>query len=357
MKKVTPKYVLVEEKIKKAIKQKEITDKLPGERTLAIDYGVSYMTIRKAVENLVTEGLLYKVPTKGIYVADRNTTKKKTHVIGYYLDSSIVAGLTSPYYSLIFNALEQQATKRGYSLLYFSDINDNSILKQIKKVDGVIASCFPRNENVIHDINKHVPVVAIDNSASDKTIPSVIIDNFNAVRNSIDHLCKLGHTRIGFMTGLQDSDVGKNRFEGYKSGLNNHGLALDEALVYRGNYSFKSGLEGADYYFSLKKPPTALVCANDAMAIAVIRKATQNSLIVPDDISVIGFDDITVASQINPSLTTLAAPVREIAELAIEMLNKLMNGETPANKHVALPAELVVRGTCREIKNTVETYA
>jgi DNA-binding LacI/PurR family transcriptional regulator len=357
MEKTTPKYVLVEEKIKKAIKKKEIIDKLPGERTLAKDYGFSYMTIRKAVDNLVADGVLYKIPTKGTFVADRKTSKKKTHVIAYYLDSSIIAGLTSPYYSMIFHALEQQATKRGYSLIYFSDISDDSLHKHLKKVDGVIASCFPRNENVIHDIHKHVPVVAIDNSAADKTIPSVIIDNFNAVRNSIDYLCTLGHTRIGFMTGLQDSDVGKNRYEGYKSGLNNHGLELDEAHVYRGNYSFQSGLEGAEYFLGLNNPPTAIVCANDAMAIAVIRKVTQHGLNVPDDISVIGFDDIAVASQITPSLTTLAAPVTEIAELSFDMLTSLIKGETLANKHIALPADLVTRGTCRDIKNTVEALA
>ena len=79
------------------------------------------MTIRKAVDNLVTEGVLYKLPTKGTFVADRKTSKKKTKIIGYFLDSKIVAGLTSPYYSLIFNALEKEAAKNGYSLIYFSD--------------------------------------------------------------------------------------------------------------------------------------------------------------------------------------------------------------------------------------------
>ncbi|MGD8583709.1 MAG: GntR family transcriptional regulator, partial [Gammaproteobacteria bacterium] len=90
MDKVTPKYVLVQNKIKDAIKHRKIIDRLPGERTLAKEYEVSYMTIRKAVDNLVTEGLLYKIPMKGTFVADRKTRKKKTNIIGYFLDSSIV---------------------------------------------------------------------------------------------------------------------------------------------------------------------------------------------------------------------------------------------------------------------------
>ena len=125
-------------------------------------------------------------------------------------------------------------------------------------MDGVIISCFPRIENIIHEINQHVPVVVIDNSSSDKTIPSIIIDNFNAVRDSVSYLCSLGHKRIAFMTGLEDSDVGKNRYAGYKSGLDNHGIKLNRELVFKGNYSFESGVKGANYFLSLKKPPTAI---------------------------------------------------------------------------------------------------
>jgi len=353
MNKPTPKYVLVEEKIKNAIKHREIIDKLPGERTLAKEYGYSYMTIRKAVENLVAEGVLYKIPMKGTFVADRKTGKKKTNIIGYFLDSSIVAGLTSPYYSIIFNALQKQATKHGYSLIYFSDIGDSASYKHIHKMDGAIISCFPRVEHIVDEINQNIPVVVIDNSSSDKTIPSIIIDNFNAVRESVNYLCSLGHKRIGFMTGLADSDVGKNRFAGYKSGLNNNGIKMSEKLVFRGDYSFESGTKGADYFLSLKNPPTAIMCANDAMAIALIRQAAQHGVNVPDDISVIGFDDIAVASQISPALTTLAAPIDKMTELACDMLISLINGEKLESKHVALPAELVIRDSCADIKNTV----
>lgn len=353
MDKKTPKYILVQEKIKQAIKHREITGKLPGERTLAKDYGYSYMTIRKAVDNLVAEGILYKLPTKGTFVADRKTAKKNTKILGYFLDNSIVAGLTSPYYSLIFDSLEKQARKHGYSLIYFSDAGDSSSLKHLNNVDGVIISCFPRIENIIHEINQHVPVVVMDNSSSDKTIPSIIIDNFNAVSASVDYLCSLGHKRIGFMTGLEDSDVGKNRYAGYQSGLTNHGIKLNEKLVFRGDYSFESGTKGADYFLSLKNPPTAIICANDAMAIALIREAVQRGLNVPDDVSVMGFDDISVASHITPPLTTLAAPIEEITELAIKMLVRMINGEKSESKHIALPAIPVIRGSCAKANNSV----
>jgi len=223
----------------------------------------------------------------------------------------------------------------------------------MNNIDGAIISCFPRIEHIVHEINQHIPVVVIDNSSSDKTIPSVIIDNFNAVRASVNYLCSISHKRIGFMTGLEDSDVGKNRYAGYRSGLSNHGIKMNEKLVFRGDYSFESGAKGADYFLSLKKPPTAIMCANDAMAIAAIRQAVQSGLNVPDDLSVIGFDDIAVASQISPALTTLAAPIDKITELACNMLISLIKGIKPESEHIALPAQLVIRDSCASVKNSV----
>ena len=348
-----PKYILVEDKIRQAIKNREFTDKLPGERTLAKEFGFSYMTIRKAVDNLVAEGVLYKIPTKGAFVTDRKSSKKKTNIIGYFLDNNIVAGLTSPYYSLIFDALEKQAAKHGYSLIYFSDFDGTESLKHISRIDGVIASCFPRIENIIQNIHSHVPTVVIDNSSSDKTIPSIIIDNFNAVSDTVNHLHSLGHTRIGFMTGLEVSDVGKKRYAGYKHGRSTHGLKFNERLVYKGNFSFESGLAGADYFLSLKNPPTAIMCANDSMAIAAIGKIIQEGLNVPNDITITGFDDIAVASQIHPPLTTIAAPIQKIAELAVNLLISEIQNRKIENKHIALPAKLVKRGTCSDVIDTV----
>ena len=345
----TPKYILVENHIKQAIKKKQIVDKLPGERTLASDLGFSYMTIRKAIDNLVAEGVLYKIPTKGTFVADKKSRKKNTRTIGYFLDASIQAGISSPYYSLIFNAIEKEAAKHGYSVIYFSDIRENKLRKILSRLDGVIATCFPRIENIIQDIKETIPVVVIDNAAADKTIPSVIIDNFNADVESVDYICSLGHKRIGFMTGLEDSDVGKNRYAGYQNGLTKHQIDVDATLVFRGNYSFESGMEGAEYFMSLDHPPTAIICANDSMALGAIKRLHQAGIHVPEDISIVGFDDIDVASQINPALTTVAAPIEEIANRSFMMLDQLIQGLEPENKHVALAAHLVIRQTCSKL--------
>ena len=346
--KTTPKYVLVEDYLRNQIKKNRISDRLPGERALAAELGFSYMTVRKAVENLVNEGLLYKVPTKGTFIADQKANKTTTRTIGYFLDSRIAGGLSSPYYSMIFNAIEKQATRQGYSLVYFSDSSDSNLQMILQKLDGVIASSFLRIENLIQQMKAIVPVVAIDNSVADKTIPSVIVDNFNAQIQSVDYLCSLGHQHIGFMTGLEDSDVGKNRYAGYKSGLIKQGIEVDPALVFRGNYTFGSGVSGAQYFLELEQRPSAIICANDSMALGAISKLHQEGLEVPADMSIVGFDDIDIARQITPPLTTVSVPIDEIASCAFNMLTSLIEGRTLENRHVALEAHLVARGTSRE---------
>ena len=345
-----PKYVLVEDYIRQQIRQRKITDKLPGERILASQLGYSYMTIRKAVENLVDEGLLYKVPTKGTFVVSQKQQKPKTRTIGYFLDSRIAGGLSSPYYSQIFDAIAKASAAHGYSLSFFSNSEQTNLYKVLKKLDGVIASSFLRVEKLIQEIKVVVPVVTIDNSAADKSIPSVIIDNFSAEVESVDYLYAAGHRRIGFMTGLEDSDVGKNRYEGYKNGLHKHGITIDETLVFRGNYTFGSGVSGAEYFLSLEQRPTAIICANDSMALGAMSCLHKAGLKVPDDISIVGFDDIHLASQVTPALTTVAVPVDEIASRAFEMLECLIDGRTLENKHVALDAHLVIRDSSSAVK-------
>lgn len=352
MSKSLPKYILVENHLRNAIKNKEFTHKLPGERTLAKELGVSYITARKAVDNLVNEGLLYKIPTKGTFVGEQKTNQNKSRTIGYFLDSSIESGISSPYYSLIFNSLERHAAKNGYSLVYFSEIDEQQPTKNLAKLDGVIASCFPRVEDSIQLIKQHVPVVVIDNSTLDKSISSVIIDNFNAVMDSINYACSLGHKRIGFMTGLEDSEVGSSRLAGYQSGLKKNKIELDEELIFHGNYSFNSGIEGARYFHHLETPPSIIICANDSMALGAMQLFNQEGLKVPDDISIIGFDDIDVASQITPALTTVAAPVQEIARHAFDILHSLIMHEQAGFQHMVLPARLVIRQSCAAWRNS-----
>ena len=340
----TPKYKIVENEIQKRIEDQVFLDKIPGERTLAEEFGFSYMTVRKAINNLVHKNVLFKVPKKGTFV---NHSKDVEHLtIGYFIDQKIKSGISSPYYSMIYNAIEKEAAKYDFTVIYFSDSDPERLNKILKKVDGVIATCFPHNESIIAQMKKQSPLLVIDNASIDQTIPSVVIDNFTADYTTVEYLYKLGHKKVAFMTGLNDSNVGRNRLNGYKQGVIDFDLDQSEDLVFYGNYSFESGIEGANYFLQQDELPQAIICANDAMAVGAIQRFKAAHIRIPEDISVIGFDDIPLASQVTPALTTISVPTQEIAHHAFTMLKQIIDKKPLTFQHVSLSANLVTRDSC-----------
>ncbi len=346
----TPKYIHIKNRIKEGIKNGTYTWKLPGERVLAQELNVSYMTVRKAVSELVEEGILHKLTTKGTFVSHRKMSPKVTRNIGFFLDKAIKQGVSSPYYSLVFQALEETVRKNGYTISLFTNFDDLNPLKNQKKIDGVIICCFPRIEDDIQEVKKYFPVVLLDNVAADKSMPSVTIDNFNSCHQSAEYLLSLGHKRIGFITGLMDSDVSRDRLLGYKKAVYPNGSTNDKVLVCQGDYSYESGEAAGEYFISLSKPPTAIICANDSMAIGAMKVIQEKGLRIPDDISIIGFDDIDVASKVYPTLTTNAAPIETMAEKAVNMLIDSISGQELDYEHKILPAQLIIRDSCTAIK-------
>jgi len=346
MKSKTPKYIFIKEKIKEDIKKGLLIGKLPGERVLANEFDVSYMTVRKAISLLVEEGILHKLATKGTFVSDKKTNTKITNNIGFFLDRGIKEGVSSPYYSLVFNELEKRVKSAGYNLILFSDFDDLDPLNSPKKVDGVIISCFPRIEHKIQEIKKTLPIVLMDNISSDKSIPSVTIDNFNSSSKCAEYLISLGHKQIAFVSGLLDSDICKERLSGYLNILNKYNIKKDDKLIFKGDYSFESGEKAARYFLSLTQKPTAIMFANDSMAIGAMKVIQENKLNIPKDISIVGFDDIDVASRVFPPLTTIAAPIAKMIEKAVHILIQEINGHSQDYQHIILPADLVIRNSC-----------
>lgn len=341
-----PKYIHIKNNIKESIENGIFVDKLPGERVLAKDFDVSYMTVRKAITELVEEGILHKFTTKGTFVSNRKISPKKTRNIGFFLDEKIKEGISSPYYSLIFKALNKTAKEKGYNILLFSDFDDLHPVKNQKKIDGVIICCFPRIEDKIQEIKKYLPIVLLDNIAADKSLPSVTIDNFNSCSNSTEYLWSLGHRRIGFISGLLDSDVCKDRLHGYTSTINRLGSKEDSSLIFKGDYSYESGEKAGKFFESLSDSPSAIICANDSMAIGAMKILQEKGLRIPKDVSVVGFDNIEVASRVFPGLTTNAAPIGKMAEKSIDLLLQSIDGTDIDYKHFILPAEFIKRDSC-----------
>ena len=177
---------------------------------------------------------------------------------------------------------------------------------------------------------------------------AVVVDNVMAAREVTEYLLGKGHRRIGFISGSLLSTTSQDRLEGYKQALAFHGVPYDESLVSEADFKAQGGMEAARRFFELpmERRPTAVFAGNDQMAIGVMGAAREYGLRVPEDIAVVGFDDIPLASLVTPSLTTVRLPMHEIGYKAMELLLESIatrDKETHSNRVVFCRYEFVMR--------------
>jgi LacI family transcriptional regulator, repressor for deo operon, udp, cdd, tsx, nupC, and nupG len=184
----------------------------------------------------------------------------------------------------------------------------------------------------------------------------VHIDNAKAASDGIEHLYRLGHHRIGIVTGPLVSPLSRDRLRGVKTRAKLSGAEADLEIV-TGNFSIESGADAADRLLSHPSPPTAIFCFNDEMAIGVLDVARQRSVRVPRDLSVMGFDDIRFARYVDPPLTTIAQPMREIGEGSVRLLLDILQGRTTTPQSITLPHTLMIRSTTAPVGLAVEASA
>jgi LacI family transcriptional regulator len=199
-------------------------------------------------------------------------------------------------------------------------------------------------EVIVSDLKEHgLRYVIIDHHNGTGNEPSVTATNRKGTRDAMRHLLALGHRRIGFITGRMDIACSHDRLQGYRDGLEEVGLPFDAELVREGDFSQPTGFQQAQALLQLEERPTAIVASNDVMAFGVMDAAKAASLIIGQDISIVGFDDIFMASQTYPPLTTVRQPMADMGETALELLVTLLEGRTALTLRRELPTELVIR--------------
>jgi LacI family transcriptional regulator len=198
-----------------------------------------------------------------------------------------------------------------------------------KRVAGVILPpplCESRPV-VSELVGAGIPVVAIASGRSSDDISCVRIDDFHASKEITAYLAALGHTRIGYIKGHPNQTASELRYQGYVAALGEAGIDLDDSLVQQGYYTYRSGLEAAEKLLARRKAPTAIFASNDDMAAAVVSVAHRRGLDVPRDLSVVGFDDTSAATNVWPELTTIHQPVASMADLAVNILQRSIRGK------------------------------
>ncbi|MCA9895421.1 MAG: substrate-binding domain-containing protein, partial [Anaerolineae bacterium] len=189
------------------------------------------------------------------------------------------------------------------------------------------------------------PFVVIDHHSEAPNEASVTATNRKGMLEATRYLLALGHRRIGFVKGRLDITCSHERLQGYMEGLEEIGLPYDPELVVEGNYMKASGFQGAQKLLELPNPPSALIMSNDMMAFGAIEAARVMGLSVGQDVSIIGFDDVYMAAETYPPLTTVRQPLMDMGEVALDMLLDLIENRRVLNLRRQLPTELIVRET------------
>jgi LacI family transcriptional regulator len=275
----------------------------------------------------------------------RSLRRQKTHSLGM-----IVPDNANPFFAEIARAIEDRGFAHGYSIILCN--SDGNLQKQAAYVDllverrvaGILFVAAGVSTELVDDLQRQrVPLVVIDREVPGVAVDMVQTNHHQGGRLATEHLIALGHRRIGCIPAGSDLSPGAERLAGYRDALAAHGLAEDAALVVPGDFQFASGYRAMGQLLALAERPTAVFAGNDLMAVGAIRAATAAGLRVPEDLSIVGFDDISLASYTNPPLTTIHQPKREIGRLAMEMLLARMNDPDAPPRSVRLETELVVR--------------
>ena len=264
-----------------------------------------------------------------------------------------LASLKNPFYSSIISASITVAARHGYTLfLYEYDINKDNVdsfielLKRTHVAGAIIANTM--EDESIRKIASYFPVVTCCEAFPQTDIPFVSVDNRKTAENAVSYLISLGKRRIAFINGPKDFEYARSRAEGYLNALGKAGLEADQNLIVSmgPDMDYDMAKAAAMHMLSLPDSPDAFFCISDVLATAAIKASIEMGKRVPEDVAVVGFDDIQLASIMNPSITTVRQPRAQIGSLATEMLIKLIEGkDKPSSMY--LGAEFIVRESAR----------
>jgi LacI family transcriptional regulator len=248
----------------------------------------------------------------------------------------IVSEITNPFFPEIVAVFERIAVEHGYEILLTSTVHDprlmaSSVRRMIeRRVDGVAVMTFGMEELLLEDLKlRRVPLVFVDVGPALPRISNIRIDYLHGIRQAIQHLAALRHKRIGFVAGplsLKSAIARKNAF---LQSMQEIGLAGDPLLIVEGDHTTEGGMQAVAQLLNGSTKPTAILCSNDMTAIGVMKKSYEEGVVIPRDLSLIGFDDVRLAQFTLPPLTTVQMSQAELARLAFKALLAEVEREAP----------------------------
>jgi DNA-binding LacI/PurR family transcriptional regulator len=265
----------------------------------------------------------------------------------------VIPDLQNPFFADLARGVEDVATRHGYTVLIGN--SDENVEKEARylnammaeAVDGIILppSCEGRSAAV--DLARAgVPLVCVDRRLDKARADTVVADNVRGASDATEHLIALGHRRIGYLEGKQGVSTTRERLEGHRAALARHGIESDPALVVSGDSRPESGRRLAAKLLDLPDRPTALLVGNGMMTIGVLEAIRTRRLRIPEDVALVGYDDMPWALALTPALTVVRQPGYELGSRAMELLRQRIREPERSITTVMLQPELVIRGSC-----------
>ena len=324
-------------------------------KEVAKQAGVSVATVSRVLNDNPTVGaelrakVLEAVETLH-YQRDRvarSLRVRTTQILGL-----IISDIQNPFFTSVVRGVEDIAHQNAYALLLCNS-DEDPVKEQLyietmlaERVAGVIIAPVRETDNYSRTLLcAGVPVVSMDRRMCDLAVDTVVVDNVQGVCQAIHHLLGLGHRRIGLITGPEHTTTGRERLEGYKKALVEHGTEWQENLIKIGDFKLRSGYRLACELLEMDHPPTAIFTGNNLTTLGALNAIRDMKLKVPQDVSIIGFDDMPSAPCLDPPLSVVAQPTYQLGTTAAKLLLQRLAGEREEIEEVTLQPFLIIRGS------------
>ena len=283
-------------------------------------------------------------------IVARRLASGRTNIIGLVIPATVTALFSDPYFPGLMQGVASACNARDFSVMLWlaEPEQERRTIGQIANnglLDGVIVASSLMDDPLQQTlIETGIPFMLVGRHPANPNVSYVDVDNLNSAREATAYLFRLGRRRVATITGPHNMIAGADRRAGYEAAVRDRGLALDPSLVVEGDFTEMGGYMGAQRL--LPHSPDAIFVASDSMAIGALRALRDAGRRVPEDIAVVGFDDLPAAARSNPPLTTIRQPIQRTGQVAADTLIEMIEERAAQPRRIILPTELVIRSSC-----------
>lgn len=280
----------------------------------------------------------------------RSLVSNKTSTLGMILPRPAEELFQNHFFAENIRGITTQASRNGYDLLMTAGHSEQGELEAVtrlvkgRRVDGVILLQSRRNDPIVNFLQgESFPFVLIGHYTEDESILCVDNDNVQAAFDATEHLIAQGHERIGFVSGPPNLTVSQDRLEGFRQAMDSHGFRVQPEWIVEGEFLQESGYRAMSFFMNLPERPTALVVVDDLVTFGVLRGLNELGYRVPDDLSLVSFNNISLAELSTPPLSSIDIGIYQLGYMASQLLIRAIEGDKPQQTRVIVPHRLIVR--------------